>query len=1081
MGQQPRATINMNSSTSARSSGYHQKAMEEIQNSLRPYAKSGSEAIESSAASTISNFSATSGVSSFSSASGGNGSDNDVIHLHHISQLLSMGYSEDASVRALQFSNGRVDGALEYLMNKQIDLNSKCGSSGYTKLIRKPSLERELVLPRGSPALDSGAGSSRSDSPRLTEIQSSVNRYSPSFNEPPPPPPPRNTPPPPPPPHVSPYQSVPSNVHQLFKRMSPAPVVPSRAPPAVPSYTSPSLQQRGTSPVSSVSSSGRQPMVVQNGPQVQQQLSQQMQALSLYQSNAASSSAEPPPPYPLISSSPSSNPPPPSYSVSIQNRQSPTQDFRKSPSSGIYSGSTSAGSPSPSPVSTTSSIARPSPLPAWSSRQTKTQPPIIMQSVKSTQVQKPILQTAIAPTVPQIPPSPNTTTPPTTAVPPPSYNISIQQKAYSNGMKTSPALTPSCPTTTPASLISVPTTEPPSYASTMQAKVKAQRGGNHPPLPPPPYTDDNHALVSTVECAMSPRTSPHVHPPLQRKYSPAIPQDCAITRSDSPQSTCSGETNRPYMDNAPPLPPTASSSVKNNNMVNGNNDSRNEAPPQLPPYTKIKHQSPIPERKKISKEKEEERRDGKVKNYSPQAFKFFMEQHIENVIKSYRQRLLRRMQLENEMTKIGLCPEAQQQMRKMLSQKESNYIRLKRAKMDKSMFVKIKPIGVGAFGEVTLVRKIDTNHLYAMKTLRKAEVLKRNQVAHVKAERDILAEADNEWVVKLYYSFQDSDILYFVMDYIPGGDLMSLLIKLGIFEEKLAKFYIAELSCAVESVHKMGFIHRDIKPDNILIDRGGHIKLTDFGLCTGFRWTHNSKYYQPNGDHNRQDSMDPIDDWNEECKCKSLKPLERRRRREHRCLAHSLVGTPNYIAPEVLQRTGYTQLCDWWSVGVILYEMVVGQPPFLANTPAETQYKVINWETTLQIPKQSKLSKESTDLILKLCTSADKRLGKNASEVKSHPFFKDIDFEKGIRHQIAPYIPRIEYPTDTSNFDPVDPDRLRNSASIDSNASDELLDDSKPFHGFFEFTFRRFFDDGGGPVFNKINLDDNDNQGPVYV
>lgn len=223
--------------------------------------------------------------------------------------------------------------------------------------------------------------------------------------------------------------------------------------------------------------------------------------------------------------------------------------------------------------------------------------------------------------------------------------------------------------------------------------------------------------------------------------------------------------------------------------MNGNGDTRNsDTPPQLPPHKKIiKHHSPIPERKKISKEKEEERRDGKVKNYSPQAFKFFMEQHIENVIKSYRQRMYRRMQLENEMTKIGLSPEAQLQMRKMLSQKESNYIRLKRAKMDKSMFVKIKPIGVGAFGEVTLVRKIDTNHLYAMKTLRKADVLKRNQVAHVKAERDILAEADNEWVVKLYYSFQDSDILYFVMDYIPGGDLMSLLIKLGIFEEPLAR------------------------------------------------------------------------------------------------------------------------------------------------------------------------------------------------------------------------------------------------------------------------------------------------------
>lgn len=114
----------------------------------------------------------------------------------------------------------------------------------------------------------------------------------------------------------------------------------------------------------------------------------------------------------------------------------------------------------------------------------------------------------------------------------------------------------------------------------------------------------------------------------------------------------------------------------------------------------------------------------------------------------------------------------------------------------------------------------------------------------MKAERDILAEADNEWVVRLYYSFQDRDSLYFVMDYIPGGDMMSLLIRMGVFPEPLARFYVAELTLAIESVHKMGFIHRDIKPDNILIDLDGHIKLTDFGLCTGFRWTHNSKYYQ---------------------------------------------------------------------------------------------------------------------------------------------------------------------------------------------------------------------------------------------
>ena len=254
--------------------------------------------------------------------------------------------------------------------------------------------------------------------------------------------------------------------------------------------------------------------------------------------------------------------------------------------------------------------------------------------------------------------------------------------------------------------------------------------------------------------------------------------------------------------------------------------------------------SPKPERRADARRKDAERCETQLRAFSPQAYKFYMEQHVENVLKSHQQRVTRRVQLQQEMTKVGLSDDAQQQMRKMLQQKESNYLRLKRAKLDKDMFKKIKRLGVGAFGEVALVRKRDTDQLYAMKTLRKDDVLQRNQVAHVKAERDILAEADNEWVVKLYYSFQDKDNLYFVMEYIPGGDLMSLLIKLGIFEEPLACFYIAELVLAIESVHKMGFIHRDIKPDNILIDKDGHIKLTDFGLCTGFRWTHNSKYYQ---------------------------------------------------------------------------------------------------------------------------------------------------------------------------------------------------------------------------------------------
>uniref|UniRef100_A0A3Q0T0P8 non-specific serine/threonine protein kinase n=1 Tax=Amphilophus citrinellus TaxID=61819 RepID=A0A3Q0T0P8_AMPCI len=500
--------------------------------------------------------------------------------------------------------------------------------------------------------------------------------------------------------------------------------------------------------------------------------------------------------------------------------------------------------------------------------------------------------------------------------------------------------------------------------------------------------------------------------------------------------------------------------------------------------------SPVP----VRRDKKERRGEsGRVALYSPQAFKFFMEQHIENILKNHQQRICRRKQLENEMQRVGLSSEAQEQMRMMLCQKESNYIRLKRAKMDKSMFKRIKTLGIGAFGEVCLARKEDTGALYAMKTLRKKDVLLRNQVAHVKAERDILAEADNEWVVRLYYSFQDKDNLYFVMEYIPGGDMMSLLIRLGIFKEELAQFYIAELTCAVESVHKMGFIHRDIKPDNILIDRDGHIKLTDFGLCTGFRWTHDSKYYQ-SGDHVRQDSMDFSKEWEDPANCRCtdrLKPLERRKARQHqRCLAHSLVGTPNYIAPEVLLRTGYTQLCDWWSVGVILYEMVVGQPPFLATTPLETQLKVINWKSTLHIPPLAKLSAEASDLIVKLCRGPEDRLGKNgADEIKAHPFFKSIDFSSDLRQQVAPYIPTITHSTDTSNFDPVDPDKMWSSDGDDEDNYNDTLNvwfrnGKHPEHAFYEFTFRRFFDDNGHPYscpkpieYEGYNEDEADSEG----
>lgn len=200
--------------------------------------------------------------------------------------------------------------------------------------------------------------------------------------------------------------------------------------------------------------------------------------------------------------------------------------------------------------------------------------------------------------------------------------------------------------------------------------------------------------------------------------------------------------------------------------------------------------------------------------------------------------------LEESLKDESLTEAQKQEKRLQHAQKETEFLRLKRSRLGVEDFEPLKVIGRGAFGEVRLVQKKDTGHVYAMKILRKADMLEKEQVAHVRAERDVLVEADHQWVVKMYYSFQDPINLYLIMEFLPGGDMMTLLMKKDTLSEECTQFYIAETALAIDSIHKLGFIHRDIKPDNLLLDARGHLKLSDFGLCTGLKKSHRTDFYR---------------------------------------------------------------------------------------------------------------------------------------------------------------------------------------------------------------------------------------------
>lgn len=369
-------------------------------------------------------------------------------------------------------------------------------------------------------------------------------------------------------------------------------------------------------------------------------------------------------------------------------------------------------------------------------------------------------------------------------------------------------------------------------------------------------------------------------------------------------------------------------------------------------------------------------------------------------------------EIYTKLDRLNLDIEDKSTFKELILQEEAKFIRESRKKITIFQFEPLKIIGRGAFGEVRLCRDKETNEIVAVKKMKKTEMHKKNQVLHVKAEQEVLAKNQSDWVVKLKYSFQDDEYLYLVMEYLPGGDLMSLLMNNDIIPEDQAKLYIAEMVLAIEAVHELKCIHRDIKPDNILIDKDGHIKLSDFGLS---RKADNYLY-----------ADNPVDLKNAYSHIPGISNIAAKysdhynNRKRKRIFAFSTVGTPDYIAPEVFSQTGYGPEVDWWSLGVILFEMIVGFPPFFSDSPTETCKKIFNWKQYLIFPSDCKITPEAKDLIKKLVTDIDKRLGHTgANEIKEHPFFKGIDWNN-IRSIKPIFIPKIKDVLDTQYFDKFD-------------------------------------------------------------
>lgn len=350
--------------------------------------------------------------------------------------------------------------------------------------------------------------------------------------------------------------------------------------------------------------------------------------------------------------------------------------------------------------------------------------------------------------------------------------------------------------------------------------------------------------------------------------------------------------------------------------------------------------------------------------------------------------------------------------------RERANLRKRRVRLRHGDFQILTQIGQGGYGQVYLAQKKDTKEVCALKVMSKRLLFKLDEVRHVLTERDILTTAKSEWLVRLLYSFQDDKSIYLAMEYVPGGDFRTLLNNTGVLSNRHARFYIAEMFCCVDALHQLGYIHRDLKPENFLVDSTGHVKLTDFGLAAGM--------LAPA----RVESMRIKLEKASETRVPFGKPMDQRtvaeRRDGYRSMrekdvnyAKSIVGSPDYMAPEVLRGDEYDFTVDYWSLGCMLFEALTGFPPFAGSTADETWRNLKHWKDVLKRPVWEDpnyfLSNRTWSFITTCINSRSKRFS-NIKDILEHQYFGEVDWTT-LRSTKAPFVPELDSEMDAGYFD----------------------------------------------------------------